>query len=899
MRHSIAITILVGCSSSAPRITVPAPPPTGEPTQVVEKLPDPAPPVVRLSGDVTPIRQRLELTIVPTADHVTGTTHVDATVVKPTRVVWLDATDLKISRATLDGKPARVIAGGNDFVGITTDVELARGPLAIDLAFEAGIDRTRSRGVYAEKEGAETYAYTFFEPIDARRAFPCFDEPAYKIPWQLTFHVKQDHVALANAAVASEIPEPAGMKRVELAESKPMPSYLVAFVVGPFEVIDGGTGGRAKTPIRFVVPKGRSGELGWAKQVTPRVVAALEDYFDMDYPFGKLDVAVVPRYWGTMEHPGIVAMGQPLTLIRPEQESRSRKQAYANILAHELAHYWFGDYVTMAWWDDTWLNEALGEWMDMIITDAVEPGWRYPDDRVGYALAAMSADETLSTHPMRREVTTKEGIATSFDNDITYFKGATVLRMFEAWTGSTQWRDFIRGYLRSHAWSNASADDFIGAMKSLRDGKVAKAFSSFLSQPGVPRVEVEMHCEPHHEAIVLRQRRSLPAGLTDPAPQPWDVPVCVRFGDATRVDEQCVDLAEAEARIDLIVQKTKVHWCPTWIVANAGARGYYRSVIDPKGALALLDLKAPTAKVAKLTAAEKMMTIADLRSMVQRDELPIDRLLALVPSIVADPDPKVATWALEAASFHADALEDKLYLADRAWRTRTFASSARQLGWHRDKADSDERHQLRQQLVPMIARHDDKLGTEAEKLAERWLADRAGVDDDLVGAVLRVAAYRGDAARFERFLTAAKAARDRSEQNRILGAFGGFRDPALATRALDLVLGHDFDLRESVSIIYGVLYDRDTRDLALRWLATHIDELLGRMRSDEASGFLSAIAGASCDPKSRATIGELVTARAAKVEGAQAATARGLEQSDQCIAELGRELPSLTRFLVK
>src|SRR5262249_35792874 len=268
----------------------------------------------------------------------------------------------------------------------------------------------KSRGVYSEKEGEQAYAYTFFEAIDARRAFPCFDEPSYKIPWKLTFHVKQEHVALGNAAVVKEVPEADGMKRVELAESKPLPSYLVAFVVGPFEVIDGGVAGRVKTPIRFVIPKGRSGELGWAKQVTPRVVAALEDYFDMDYPYGKLDVAVVPRFWGTMEHPGIVAMGQPLTLIRKDEDTRERRERYADILAHELSHYWFGDLVTLAWWDDTWLNEALGEWLDPIITDAVEPGWHYLDDeRLDRAGWGMGADEQ-ATHAIRQPVDTRQAI---------------------------------------------------------------------------------------------------------------------------------------------------------------------------------------------------------------------------------------------------------------------------------------------------------------------------------------------------------------------------------------------------------------------------------------------------------------------------------------------------------
>ena len=879
--------VLVACSARSKPVS---PPPIAERSPVAPRTPepDPAPPTFRLPGDVTPIRIALDLTIVPAVDRVTGTVRFAATVVRPTRVVWLNAAGLVVSHAELAGKAARVIKGGDDFIGLASESELGVGPLAIGVAFEASLDRTRSRGIYAETEGTEPYVYTFFEPIDARRAFPCFDEPAYKVPWQLTFHVKRDHVALANAPVVRETDEPGGMKRVELAESKPMPSYLVAFVVGPFEVIDGGVAGRAHTPIRFIVPSGRAGELGWAKQVTPRVVAALEDYFDMDYPYGKLDVAVVPRYWGTMEHPGIVAMGQPLTLIRGDQETRARKQGYANILAHELSHYWFGDYVTMAWWNDTWLNEALGEWSDMNITEAVEPTWRVRDDRVGLALQAMTADETLATRAMRNPVTTREGIQASFDNDITYFKGASLLRMFEAIAGRDAWRDFVRGYVRAHAWGNASETDFTSAMRAALGPQVADGFDSFLGVPGVPLVTAEIRCD--QRVVVASHRRSLPPNVADPNHHAWKLPVCVRYGDATRANRAC-GFGEASVRIPIEGR------CPTWIIPNADAVGYYRSSIDPKVARDLLDPRSAIARVAKPTSAERMMLVADLRAMVQRDELAIDRLLALVPAIAADPDPKVARWAFEAASFATDELDDALHAAATKWRVRAFGPSARALGWRRAQSDSDERHSLRIRQLAEVARDDDAIARAGEKLADRWIEDRTGLDDDLVGVALGVAMYRGTSVRFDRYLAAARAARDRTERTRILGALGFVRDPGLAARVLELALGKEFDLRDTMWIAGSLLFHRATRDRALVWFEQHLDELLARMRDDDAAGYLGALAGAFCNPRQRKAVADLVTPRAAKIDGAQAAVARSLEQSEQCIVELARERSALTRFL--
>jgi aminopeptidase N len=660
-------------------------------------------------------------------------------------------------------------------------------------------------------------------------------------------------------------------------------------------VIDGGVGGRAKTPIRFVIPKGRGGELGWAKEVTPRVVGALEEYFDMDYPFGKLDVAVVPRYWGTMEHPGIVAMGQPLTLIRPDQATRSRKQHYTNILAHELAHYWFGDLVTMTWWDDTWLNEALGQWMDLIITHQTQPAWRVRDGRVEMATAAMDADEKLSTRAIRQPVTTAEGIAASFDGEITYLKGSSVFRMFEAWVGPAKWRDLIREYMRAHAWGNASAEDLLGLARARLGAPVELGLRSFLDQPGVPLIKADVECATGKPArIKLRQSRAVPAGTTDPVAHTWQVPVCMRYGQLGDRGSKsaCVQLAGSEG--ELVVES-----CPSWVITNADASGYYRSGVDLAVARGLLTPGSVLARAAQPTPAERMMLVADLGAAVERGELALDQVLGLVPLISADPDDLVATSAFGAATLHEAALDDELYAKAVRFAVRAFAPTARRLGWQRAAADSDERHALRVQALAAVAPHDPALGRQADQLADRWLAKRSGVEDDLVGPMLASVSYRGGMPRFEQLLTEARRARDRTEQARLLGSLGGFRDPAIATRALELVLGKELDLRETRGILFGVLARRETRDLGLRFLEQHLDELLARMRSDEASWMLGGLAGAFCDPQRRGAVATLVTARAEKIDGAQAQVARGLERSDQCIASAARQLPALRAFLAK
>jgi hypothetical protein len=230
---------------------------------------------------------------------------------------------------------------------------------------------------------------------------------------------------------------------------------------------------------------------------------------------------------------------------------------------------------------------------------------------------------------------------------------------------------------------------------------------------------------------------------------------------------------------------------------------------------------------------------------------------------------------------------------------KTFGPRAAKLGWQRAAGDSDERHDLRRAFVGAVARRDPVLGKQAEQLADTWLAKKTGIDDELVGSVLATAAYRGNAARFDQIVAALPKARDRAELGRLLGTLGGFRDPALATRALELVRDKKYDLRDTSGILFRVLWGRETRKLGFAFVTQHIDELLGRMRDDEAAGFLGGLAGSTCEPAMRTAVADLVVARAEKVDGAKNAVTRGLEQSDQCIAALARQLPALKKFLAK
>jgi len=695
-----------------------------------------APPTLRLPADARPTRYELDLTVDPTQTTFEGEVRIQLVLTKRTSLLWLNATELTVLAARVEASgetsPARSVAGGEDFLGFAFDHPMGPGPATLTVSYRGSIDETRSRGLYRVREAdGEWYAYTFFEPIDARRVMPCFDEPSAKVPWKLRLRVPRGDVALANAPVESERDEGPGTKLVTFAESKPLPSYLVAFVVGPFDLVDSGTAGRHGTPLRFVVPRGRREELRYAREVSSRVVGLLEDYFGMSYPFLKLDVAVVPRYWGTMEHPGLVAMGQPLSLIRPGEESVRRRERYANILTHELAHYWFGDYVTCAWWDDTWLNEALGAWIDGKLTDRLEPSWRHGALAQHFTAFAMETDALATAKRIRQPVESRSDIQSSFDNSTTYFKGASVLRMFESWLGEETFRAAIRRYLGAHAWGNATAADFFAALDAETGRDVSGPFRTFVDQPGLPLVSASLDCSNGTPRLKLRQERFLALATGAAGTETWRVPVCVRWAAGTGTARTCALLESHEQEL-----KLEAASCPAWAVVNEGGRGYYRVAYDDE-LRRRLSTEAAKGGGSALTPSERIAFQDDLAAFVGVGRLPVAAALDALPAFLADPDPLVVYEALDTFDLiRPDRLPDALRPAYARAVRQLLGARAAALGWEPGNDPPDLR-ELRQRLVSHVAIYgeDPVLRAEGRRRALGWLADREWADPDLSSAL--------------------------------------------------------------------------------------------------------------------------------------------------------------------
>ena len=861
-----------------------------------------APPALRLPEGVRPTAGALELTIDPRKETFAGRASFDLTLSAATSTIWLHAVDLEITATSVTVGGAPVAAGaapvGEDLLAVRLERAAGPGEARIVLDYRGKIDATRSQGIYRQAEGEDWYAYTLFEPLQARRAFPCFDEPGFKIPWRITLHVSKGEVALANSPVEKEEDEAGGMKKVVFATSKPMPSYLVALVVGPFDVVEAGKVGKAGTEgtaLRFVLPRGRRGELGYASEVTPRIVGLLEEYTGIPYPYEKLDVVIVPRYWGTMEHPGLVAMGQGLALIRPGEATTWRKQAYASIAAHELAHIWFGDYVTMQWWDDTWLNEALATWMDRKITDRLEPSWLFGLKRLGRIDGAMASDSLPSARRVREPVTSRHDIVAAFDGDITYVKGAAVLGMIEGWVGEDRMRGAIQAYLGRHAWKSTSAGDLLAALSEQATPASAQALRTFLDQPGVPIVSVKLRCAAGRAPSVgLSQRRFLSAGAQGTAPERWEVPVCLRYPAGTVEGRTCATLAGASLEVPL----PGASGCPAWIVANAGATGYYRVKYEEKLLGALLGLGAKG-----LSPAERLGLTLDLAALARSGDEgmggQMGALLGRLPALLEKAEwPLVLQTAEIAASVRRHLVAAELRPNHARFLRRLYGARARSLGWKARAREGGEAERLRPILVPLaaISGEDEQLAGEARRLALQHLEGKPTVAPDLIDDVLRTAARRGDRALFDRILAAARAERGHRERARLLRALGAFRAPELARAALDLLLDKDFDPRESTAIAWGLLGDEDTAQMAYDFLKASFEAVAARRTSEEA-GYLLGAGAVFCDEAHRADVAASFGERAKKVDGGPQVLARALEEIGACVAHREAQQASVAAFL--
>ena len=851
-------------------------------------------PKLLLDRSVVPTHYAAQLTVTPGSSTFAGSIDIDVTLSQPASTVWLNAVDIDIASATAGGQPAKIVPGNKGFVGLDVPQAIPAGTAKLHIDYTGKISRNSSAGLFQLQEDKTWYVYTQFESIDARRAFPCFDQPSFKTPWDLTLKVPAGDKAFANAPEVSSTKQSDGSKLVRFATTRPLPAYLVAFAVGPFDVVDLGKAGQNKTPLRMVIPKGHSGETEFAASAIPQLLTQLENYFGIPFPYAKLDSVVMPISNFAMENAGLITYGSSLLLSKPQDDSIGRQRGCASVTAHEMAHQWFGDLVTTAWWDDIWLNEAFATWMSDKVVARWRPDWQFQVEATESMLGAMGQDSLASSRKIRQPIESEDDIANAFDG-ITYQKGAAVINMFEHWIGEDRFRNGVRTYLSDYSDKSATAEQFLASLAKAGARDIAPAFSSFLNQPGTPVVSLTLDCGTGTPQVGLTQSRFVPIGSKASKVSTWSVPVCVRYQADGKVDTECTLLTAASGEISLRRAKS----CPAWVLGNDHEIGYYR-VNYPGNLLEKLVRSAGP----ELSTAETVGVLSDVRALAGAGNISPAQALALVPAFAGRKERQVVAGATDIAEMAVTRyVGDEDLALGRRFILENFGARAEALGWKAKPGENEDQRLMRQTLTSFAATEgeDRALSDEAKTLARKYLKDPSAIDPDMASAVLTTAARNGDAALFDELLAAAKSAKQSRERGRLLGALGSFADPALAQRALALLLAGQFDMREAFyPLLFGPLQYRSTERLPFQFVHDHIDEFLKVLPGEATADYAASLPGvgrAFCDATSRQLLTDFFAERVKNYTGGPRELAQTVERINLCIEQKAKLAPGIEQYL--
>jgi puromycin-sensitive aminopeptidase len=751
----------------------------------------------RLPRHVVPTRYDLRLEPDLGTCTFVGEETVTLTVREPTTEIVLNAAELRVTEALITGQGgmSQVAAVALDEPAercrLTFPAALAPGTWRLRLAFQGTLNsklRGFYRSQYKDANGrARLLAATQFEATDARRAFPCWDEPDLKAVFATTLVIDPALGAVSNTAVAGETAED-GRKAVRFADTIPMSTYLVAFVVGELEATDPTRVGRA--PVRVWCTPGKRHLARFGQEIGTFSLRFFEDYYGRPYPGDKLDLLAIPDFAaGAMENLGAITFRETALLVDEAAATHAELERVADVVAHENAHMWFGDLVTMAWWNGLWLNEAFATFMEMLAVDAFKPEWqRWTTFGVSRA-AALVVDGLHSTRPIEYPVAAPSDADAMFDV-LTYEKGASILRMLEQHLGPDVFRAGVREYLTRHAYGNTETGDLWRALGDVARHPIPEIMDGWIFRPGYPLLSARRE----GDQLVLTQQRF--TYLPEPATKGrWHVPVQVRLTAGGKDRTEKVLLTGDEARLGLPPGGEAV-------LVNEGGHGFYRVRYAPE----LLD-RLLRRLPGGLAAIERFNLVNDCWAAALAGLMPVADYLDLTAHFRAERDKNV--WAVLTGSLHAlnrvVAAEDRPGLAGLV-RDRAGPAAA-ELGWAPRPGEGELARQLRGDLLRALGTLGEDRAVQAEAAAvySRYLGDPASVDANVLAAVLPVLAHAGGRARYDEFLDRFRSARTPQEEQRYLYALAGFREPDLVGQTLARTLNGEVRTQDAPYVLRALL----------------------------------------------------------------------------------------------
>jgi puromycin-sensitive aminopeptidase len=769
---------------------------------------------------------------------------IDVTIEEPTASITLNAADLEITFAELssgnpdDGyalAPSDLALDADEEQAVLTFAEpLATGPATVHLAF-TGVLNDKLHGFYrstfVDGSGAEhTIATTQMESTDARRAFPCFDEPELKATFEVTLVVDDALAAFSNGSVVDETTEPDGRRRVRFATTMPMSTYLVAFIVGPLVATDPvDVGG---VPLRIVHVPGKAHLTPFALAVGTHALDFFTDYFAIPYPADKLDLVAIPDFaFGAMENLGCVTFRESVLLVDPAQASRVELERVADVICHEIAHMWFGDLVTMKWWNGIWLNEAFATFMEVLAVDAFRPEWQRWVSFGVEREAAMAVDGLHATRPVEFPVGRPEEAQGMFDV-LTYQKGGSVLRMLEQFLGVDVFREGIHDYLTTHSYSNTETSDLWDALERSSGRAVRTIMDTWINQGGYPLVRVDEDGSLSQSPFSYSGE---PGGAIGSC---WQVPVLTRSLDDPDPDPRPILLSRERHPADAGGHAS------SGLVVNAGGSGYYR-VSYPTTMVERL-----AAGMADLAPLERYNLVSDTWAASLSGQAPLSDLLALAQSLVdsAEGDPSVWSVLLGALGLFDRVVPD----SDRpvvAAAVRTLLGPlGSDLGWDPRSDDNERTPSLRSSVLRALGTIGDDADTIAEAARRFAESGTAALDADTESAILDIVAANGGVPEYEAFLARYRAPANPQEENRYLYALASFTDPGLVARTFDLAIS-EVRTQSAPFLLQSLVADRINGPAAWQRITEEWDALVEKFPSNILPRMLDGIRGLCSPPE--------------------------------------------------
>ncbi len=814
--------------------------------------------------------QMLALRLDPAATGYTGETVLDITVTSALGHLTLHWVDLNISRIELiQDDQIRILTAqqaGWDMHHLADGNDIVAGEYRLRIEF-AGEYSTDALGLYKTTEQGEDYLFTQFEMTLARRMVPSVDEPDTKIPWTAHIAAPKAMTVVANTPL-ERVTEEGEWRRYEFATTPPMPSYLLALAVGNFDVTP-----IAGLPVPGAIysPKGSASSVGFSAEVTPSILQALESYFDLPYPYRKLDFVAVPNFtFGAMENVGLITYRAEL-LLNGDNPDPNSALSTVNVIAHELAHQWYGNLVTMAWWDDLWLNEAFASWMAYKITDHL-----HPDYMASLYLpqgSAFGADALAATSPIRKEVKTEEDVLNGLG--LNYTKGHGILNMLERAMGAKAFRAGIRDYMKQHSWSNTQAGDLWAALDKHADFSVCEVAETFLNQAGFPLIHINAD-----GLLTQRRYENLGANL---GAQTWRIPMRLRIGTGDDVIQQSRTLADDPVQIDAIAKAD-------WVLPAAGGDGYYVWSLEPQVYRALLK------QLSSLSEREKLAVLINGERLLAAGAVDMGQHMALLTTLMAERNEEIARRALEGIRevgemYRGTHIEPLV----RHWVSETVGPWRITLGLKDRPNDTQGQTKMRGRVARVLAQlgNDGDLISSLQAMADAYLKDPSSAPAGLGIEALRINALTaGDAAMASRYIAAYKSTTNAVVKANLHRAMYFTNEAAIAV-VVDAIAEGTFGAGDIASALSGLFYANVEQDALYALLQDRYEAIVSKL-PEFYIPMMPQMMSPACDAANSARQQAFYSERG---ERYVTALQKSQESSRNCVGRKSRGLDSAEAFL--